>query len=911
MTRRSKNHPSLPTAVAMAALLALSLPSRAQTSATDSTAETQRVTITGSNIKRIDAESTAPLEVITRDQLTRSGQTEITEVLRRLTAAGSGGLSNFDGSNSFSAGASSVSLRGLGSQATLVLLNGRRIAPFAPADPNYGQASFVNLDSLPFEVIDRVEILKDGASAIYGSDAIAGVINIITRREFTGGLVGLKASANTRGHYPNSSADLTYGFGSLAQDGYNVFASLELSHRGATSFDQESSWLIDKRFTDNVNYRTGQKLFSSYAGNYYAAVFDENTLGNSLYYSFLGPRDNCPESQLDATGRCRYNNWKDQDMQAASDRANFISVGSLALTPDHTAYYELLYSRTKTTYRSTPQIWGDFGPWFAAGTGEIVSVPEVLPVGNPSNPFEDPVGYRHRFSEVGLRNTDILLQATRMVLGVRGLAAGWDYDTALTWSQNRFDSTEHNQISRSRLTEGILNGTYNFLDPAAGSLSPDDIRLTPKDSARSSFVMLDLKGSREIGRLDGGGIGLAVGAELRRETRKATPDADKLTGEVLGFGAASAEGSRSVATLYSEVSLPLTKALEVQAAARFDRYSDYGNSFNPKLGVKWKADPTLAIRGSVQTGFRAPSLTEIAKSDVSAFTTILDPKRCVDGTEEDCAGTNVGILIAANPNLSPEKSKGFNVGLVWEPSPVFSMTLDLWKIRRRNEVDTLSVQEIVDNEDSTDPRYAGRVVRGPGDPSNPGVPGPIQSVTTGYFNLGRTETTGLDIGGQLTNSLGEFGKMILSADVSYVIDFKKQSTSTSPTANYVGYNLHPRWTSNFSVGWEYGNWVTTVSADVTSGYKTYDPKEIDDTGAEDCQDPGGTYVGICRVPMWAVYDLSVAYKGFKNLDLSLVVRNLADRKPPADPYWYSLPAFNSDFHSGSGRTFTLAAKYRF
>ena len=503
------------------------------------------------------------------------------------------------------------------------------------------------------------------------------------------------------------------------------------------------------------------------------------------------------------------------------------------------------------------------------------------------------------------------MQASRLVLGVRGLVAGWDYDTALTWSENRFNSTAHNQISTSMLTEGILNGTYNFLDPAAGSLSPDDLRLTPRDSARSSFVMLDLKGSREIGTLPGGGIGLALGTELRRETRKATPDADKLTGEVLGFGAASAEGSRTVATGYSELSLPVTKALEVQAALRWDHYSDYGNSVNPKLGVKWKANPTLAVRGSVQTGFRAPSLTEIAKSDVSAFTTILDPKRCVDGTEEDCFGTGVGLLVAANPNLSPEKSKGFNLGLVWEPAPAFSMTLDLWKIRRRNEVDTLSIQEIVDNEDSTDPRYAGRVLRGPADPNNPGVPGPIQTVTTGYFNLGRTETTGVDLEASLTNSIGEYGRVIVEANVSYTIDFKKQSTSTSATANYVGYNLHPRWTSNFSVGWEYGNFVTTLSADVTSSYKTYDPPEIDSTAAQDCQDPDGSYVGICRVPIWAVYDLSVAYKGFKNVDLSFVVRNLGDRKPPVDPYWYSLPAFNADFHRGSGRTFALSAKYRF
>lgn len=904
-----------PTALALA-VLALGQPAFAQT-AEPAAGEPQRITVTGSNIKRTDVEGVSPIEVITREELQRSGYTAITNVLRTLTAAGGGGVSDLDGSNSFSAGASSVSLRSLGSQATLVLLNGRRVAPFAPADPNVGQASFVNLDSLPFEVIDRIEILKDGASAIYGSEAIAGVVNIITRSEFTGGLVSGTASVNTRGNYPTQAGTFTYGFGDLDRDGYNVFGSLEISRRERTGFTDEQSWLIDKRFTSSLFYRTGDPLFSSYAGNYYAAAFDPATLGSAFYFFFLEPRADCPESQIDSAGRCRFNIWPYIEIESPSDRLNLLTVGTLKLSPQTQAYVELGYNRTKTTFTGAPQVWGDFGSWFAAGSGTIVNVPEVLPIDHPNNNFPDnpfglaELGYRHRFSEVGPRVTETLMQATRVVAGVRGEAIGWDYDSAVSYSENRYKSTQNNEISASTLTRGILDGTYNFQDPFSGAITPDDLRLSTTDTARSSYLMLDLKGSRQIGTLAGGPAAVAVGAEVRREERVATPDANKLIGEVLGFGAASADGTRSVGTLFSEFSLPLVKDLEIQAAARLDRYSDYGNSVNPKLGVKWRASPSLALRGSWQTGFRAPSLTEIADSDVSAFTTVLDPKRCVIGTEDDCFGTGIGVLIAANPDLKPEKSRGLNFGVIWEPVPGLSMTFDYFNIERRNEVDTLSLDEIIANEDSTDPRYAGRVVRAPADPNNPGVPGPIQTVTTGYFNLGSTETSGIDIDAQAVVPLGDMGRLRLGAEMTYTFVYREQAVAGSPKINYRGYWNQPKWRGRASAGWERDGLTVTLSANATGRYATFSPPEVDATGAEDCQDPAGVYVGICAVGTWTTYDLAFSYSGIKDLELGFVIRNLADRKPPADPNWYSTPAFNNDYHSGSGRQYTLSASYKF
>lgn len=203
----------------------------------------EKIQVTGSNIKRVDAETVSPIQVITAEEIKRSGKQTITEILRTLPSNGTGGLNDITGSNSFSSGASTVSLRGLGSAATLVLLNGRRIAPYGLSDPNFGQGAATNLDSLPLDAIDRVEILKDGASAIYGSEAIAGVVNIILRRDFKGATVNVRGSTNYSGLYNSGTVAGSLGFGDLAADRYNVFVNVEGFHRERVGFRDAEEFL--------------------------------------------------------------------------------------------------------------------------------------------------------------------------------------------------------------------------------------------------------------------------------------------------------------------------------------------------------------------------------------------------------------------------------------------------------------------------------------------------------------------------------------------------------------------------------------------------------------------------------------------------------------------------------------------
>jgi iron complex outermembrane recepter protein len=203
----------------------------------------EKVEVTGSNIKRIDAESAAPIQVISAEEIRRSGKTTVTELLRELPINAAGGLTELTGSGSFSAGAASASLRGLGSTATLVLLNGRRVTAYGLADPNFGQSGAVNLNAIPLAVVEKIEILKDGASAIYGSEAIAGVINIILRKDYTGARAGVGGSINSEGLYGTVNATASFGVGDLARDRYNVFGNVEVFRQGATSFKDTEDFL--------------------------------------------------------------------------------------------------------------------------------------------------------------------------------------------------------------------------------------------------------------------------------------------------------------------------------------------------------------------------------------------------------------------------------------------------------------------------------------------------------------------------------------------------------------------------------------------------------------------------------------------------------------------------------------------
>jgi iron complex outermembrane recepter protein len=376
---------SLAVAAALGPLLA-SAPAMAQNQ--PATAPTQRIEITGSNIKRVDLETSSPVQIISREEIQRSGANSVKELLDQLSAA-SPTLSDINGSNSFASGASSANLRNLGKTSTLILFNSRRVAPYALADFN---EVFTNLDALPLEAIERIEVLRNGASAIYGSDAVAGVINIITRRDFQG--VNLKVGFERSHHVSQNrqgTAAVTGGMGSFEKDGFNLLANLELFKRNDISSSRAVFSEINPR-----RIRPGV-IPTTFAGQ--ASTFSYP--GNLLGAGGAGPIDGC-DPALVIGGLCRYDRFERFALVPSADRVNALVSGRMKLSGGMEAFAEVLFSRTETEYVSPFQPYGQaIGPttWGNPQTnGAQTFFPRGLPAGHPLNFLgEEEPELRYRF----------------------------------------------------------------------------------------------------------------------------------------------------------------------------------------------------------------------------------------------------------------------------------------------------------------------------------------------------------------------------------------------------------------------------------------------------------------------------------------------------------------------------------
>ena len=433
------------------------------------------------------------------------------------------------------------------------------------------------------------------------------------------------------------------------------------------------------------------------------------------------------------------------------------------------------------------------------------------------------------------------------------------------------------------------------------------------NTGKSTTKIWDLKGSSEWGSLPGGPIGVAAGAEFRKDDLVITPDANIVASRIVGLGASFANGSRNVSALFLEAVLPISKTVEGTLAARYDRYSDYGSSTNPRAGIKWKALPTLALRANYSTGFRAPSLSQISTSAVRSFQNIgADPLRCpVTGDDADCTRI-VASQIQFNPNLQPEKSKSFTSGFIWDVTKDTGVTMDYFKIRRNNEIDRFSSAFVVARNFRGEARFANSVLRDPNPLSwLPGVPnsGPIQTVLRQYLNLGGTEVSGVDLNIIHRLSLGEMGKMTLALDSTYNISNKFAREKGDPLVDSIGGVNAPRVRGNFSATWEYRDWTFGARYNYVGTYSYRD-------GFGTCLDYlGATAIanvpGICEIRSWQTIDANVAYSGFKNLVVRLVIRNIQDNKPPFDYNADTTLGYNTAFHNPQGINGALNATYTF
>ncbi len=880
-------------------------------------AQNQRIEITGSHIKRIDAETVAPVEVITRDQIERTGLPTVAEVIRNIPA-NTGGSFGESFSNSFAPGAAGISLRGLGEKTTLVLLNGRRVAGYGFAQNL--QDTFVDLNSIPSSAVERIEILKDGASAIYGSDAIAGVVNIILRKDFR----GVEASLDGGGFEGKKDYrfTLTGGTGDLAADKYNVFAVLDYYKRDLL-LQGDTKFLASR---DMRAYPGGRNFQSLTGGGTWAPMNTAGTATQNVRKAITecsGTVMTGPEAvtaglinPVGATNLalaaatntyCTYDFKNQFTALPGTERIGSLVRGTMELSGTATAYAELGLSRviTDQTFQA---------PFFAGTTGLEQTVAGLRPFpynitfapGVAGNPYTVNARYNGVLQDEGTRDNHITSDSARFLAGITYSKGDWDLDSGMGISRNSVNSLNNNRITLSgtSATFGVpttpqppvpisASSVYNLDRPSTNSQAVrDGMAIDFPRKSTSDLFFVDTKASTTIGKMAGGDIGLALGAEWRKESLKDRPDPAATSGDILGQGITATDGKRDNGAFFAEVSLPFTKSLEVQAALRNDIYSDYGTSTTPKVGFKWKAMDILLLRANWGKGFRAPSLPEISPSVATFFTTVIDPE---DGVSRQISG-----VFAGNPNLKAETSSSHTIGFVLEPTKDLSMSVDMYKIDWRNVVASPGFQQIID-----DTCPAG----GPGCPSTANVirdpaTGLVVSVLSNYENLAQRITEGADFDIRLGVPTG-YGKFTLRTNATYVKSFKEDGVEYVGTNG--GSNTIPRIRAGFSVDFDRGGLSLSGKLNYTHSYY----QQFLAGSFFVPQDPrfqNGVYPD--RAGSYTTLDLFARYVVTKNLTVSGSLINAMNKTPPYDPGFSSTSLYDFSLHDVRGRQVRVGLNYK-
>jgi iron complex outermembrane receptor protein len=858
------------------------------------TAQDIRVNVTGTNIKRVDTETAAPIETITREAIQQSGFQTISEVVRSITANNNGTVAN-EWSFGFPSGGAGVSLRGLGSNNTLVLLNGRRLANYGLADD--GHYSFVDLNQVPFDAVDRIEILKDGASAIYGSDAVAGVVNIILRQQYTGFTAMGTAGTSYKGDGNQYRGSATFGMGDLTKDRYNFFVTVDAQKQEEMPSTNRRKYIgtTNLEFMGLPDTRPGNPPLgwgtTSPLGNVRPVA------GNDLTGPLLGgyqslPGFCAPENQSD--GFCKWDTKQFLSVQPEVQKINVFGRGTFNFTPDIQGYAELSWFQSKVDTAITPtplrSTWPD-----VQNSTVISSLTTInLPVGHPDNPFSaNGQGARLYYApfDIGPRATDTTSDTQRYLAGVKGNNYGWDWDVAGLYIRSDLQYGLNGYVNYANLLQA-LNGQGGFgfyrVGTNAGLNNPGIYSfISPRlqYDIISENTQFDAKASRDIYKLAGGMAALAVGYEWRREEINNPGVPGTFEGNIVGLGYSAGVGSRNINALYGELYAPVLKNVEVTAAIRYDDYSDFGSTWNPKIGVKWTVVPQLVARGNYATGFRAPGLYENGNSASAGFTSYIDPVRCpVTDLPADCGAGSIVSITGGNPNIQPEKSTNWTVGLVWEPVPAFNASIDYWNIETKNQITGGDPQLVIDNPGAFP---AAVVIRDPSD-ALPGIPnsGTILSVTAPYQNLDKTKTDGIDVTARYKFAPTNWGQFTTSLEWTHILNFKR-TFSNGLSQQFAG-NHGPTFLSssagtpqdkaNLVLAWERGPW------NVAGTVRYVGP--MDDIESDEnptCLTNSALGVeGWCTVASFTTLDLSASYKGFKNWEIFGSVINVFNRIAPFD-----------------------------
>ncbi|NQD35907.1 TonB-dependent receptor [Permianibacter sp. IMCC34836] len=795
----------------------------------------ERVEVTGTRLKGVDMEGASPVIDIDREELEKRGYDSVGEFLKDLpqtssagTFSEAGGIAS--GTRGQPAGSAGVSLRGLGSSSTLVLINGRRVAVDSFTN---GFDSFVDVNSIPMSAIDRIEVLTDGASSIYGSDAIAGVINFILRKDYTG-----------------QEISVMYGDDTAKDD----FGRYNLTYVGGFATEKSNTTVVLDYYDRNALMNSDRPI--------------DVTLYSSTRVTIDGvdhPEPWCGDDQSNGGTRCRYDYVSQRAIQSDTENLGFTLSHTYDLGEGSEFFAEVMYQRNEGHAYEAPS---SFSTWVPAGSATI---PQWALDIDALDGNADDIRVRSRFPD--LRTQEFEDTTYRALAGLRGTIGNWDWESGLA-------------IGKAESTIRHVAGFYNIdaVDAAAdnGTFNPFNLgrdnseatlaslRETAPRTGESEVKTWDFRFNGDLFALPAGPVKAALGGEYRTEDMFDKPSALAQADGIYGLGATEAEADRKQYAVYGEFLLPMTSSVDVITAFRYDHYSDFGSDVNPKVSLRWKATEDLIFRASWSTGFRAPSLSQLGSGTTLGSNFIDCGPSAAFGALCGTVGNPAGELefdqeTLGNTGLDAETSVARNVGVSWNITNDLQVTLDYWRYTHEDIVDVDANTTLRQCVDGSAP-----VVADPDD-LNGGfgcavdANGDIFFLRTGFFNVGKQETDGYDV--NIKYKLDNY-RFFFSA--SKTLSYERQIAPDQPNEDLLGRLSgeneigRPELVADFGVDWASDSWNWSLSGNYT-----------DELGDGDFQ-----YDDHPTVDAWLVWNASVGYDFSESSHVTFAVRNLTDEEPP-------------------------------
>lgn len=907
----------------------------------------ERMVVTGSNIRRTDIETASPIQIFTSQEIQSAGYTRVGDFLNNITANGQGTLSqSFPGA--FAQGASGISLRGLTVGATLVLIDGHRMAPFPRFDDS--QREFVDTSALPMDVVDRIEILKDGASAIYGSDAIAGVVNIILKKNLVGTRTFAEAGMPTRGGGGGTvlHGAVSHGMGDFDKDGWNAYAALEYRQQDRISIAQRRAaggggdWI--------------SRDWSGYGGENLTPGVISNTVPRP---TTLTPYLTNPSGSFNAAGTYFYgggcNSFADLsagkcaydpvNYQFQPDTRNIDAVASFSkrLGDNWKLDFKGSFIDSKSDFQTSPAAFPQsFSPLVAVQSGvtphlvgTAISAIRV-PANYTGNPFGRTANVRGLMPDQPVRGAFSQSQSYRAVLEGSGSVAEIDVDAAVGYT--RVNLTRGGIGTNVPALNTALNRTSNPFSVTGGNTADDIATIFPKLTSfgKSELWFAELRGSRALFDLPGGKpLSVSVGGQFfNKEVDSPAPDL-VAQGAVSG-NLAFIKGSQNDIAGFAEFLAPAFDIVELGGAFRVDKYNvKNGDAFTPKLSLKVTPIKEFSLRGAAGMGFRAPNAAETGDSGTAFVVGATKDATLCPGGVPSSGSIAAGSVISAcsytpvylqgtNPNLQPESSTSITVGAVVEPIKNWETTLDAYQIQIRNQI-------VTDNPSTTPvrgPAVDTLCADGKGGSYNctPSV-GPVLYFPETYTNANSTTASGWELNSRYKVNVFGFGDLTLMMNWSHLMSYQLllngqtyELAGTHGVYSIGGATGNPRERVQARLIWDQGplslsgivNWISSIDLTDSSG----GIMNCDDAGTAGGWFPsGGVPAKYCRVADFMTLDTTAKYKIMENWTAHVAVNNLLDQTPPVDLLTYGggVIPYNPSMHfSGAiGRMVIAGMSYKF